>query len=653
MKKVYLLVSSIALSSLAFGQEVKSIHDFNTENLKEKKQTLLVNSTKKTKKSFEKAAGDTIYSTDFSAGLGAVGIYSAWTTSGVDGNEWKADMDGPNGSYSDPTDEVIESTTAANGFVIFDSDFASGTPSTTPPDLTGNLHSPVIDLSGQTGLLLTFQNRYRHCCNSEFYPIVEVTTDNFSTVREFNVEVDGINGNDDSGTITTSINLAEYLSTASNLSNFQFRFVWKNARRYFWQIDDIAIVESLGDDAEITTLLLNRVLGDDNTIYTNLKEYTSIPTFLADTLSVQAFVKNNGSNSIPSNSTLTLTIYDEQNNAVVSGVTGGSVSMSVNKLPFLGDTITFDTEIFLGDLAPGTYRVLADLASNDENTDNDTLSRTFIINDNFLGQENYDIDMIGVASNGYAPTNPQDKFLVGNEYFFPAVNDLAEVNIDGLEIVLGQNNTFTITPNTEILVKVYEVQTGAVYVEVDQARLFTITSDMIPATGNLNTVVLNFHQAEDLTGSINLETNKKYVVGIEHAGGDQSFAYGVQGMDNDFSSRTLVDGTWYWNGEQFLSRLVFDQTLSLEENTSSISIGNIYPNPTSGVSTVSYSLQNSSEVSVNIVDITGKKVYVSAEGQKASGKHTLDIDATQFNNGVYYITIATDEEIVTKKLIKK
>ena len=651
MKKVYLLVSSIALSSLAFGQEVKSIHDFNTENLKEKKQTLLVNSTKKTKKSFEKAAGDTIYSTDFSAGLGAVGIYSAWTTSGVDGIIWKADMDGPNGSFSDPTDEIIESTTAANGFVIFDSDFASG--SGTPPDLTGNLHSPVIDLSGQTGLLLTFQNRYRHCCNSEFYPILEVTTDNFSTVREFNVEVDGINGNDDSGTITTSINLAEYLLTASNLSNFQFRFVWKNARRYFWQIDDIAIVESLGDDAEITTLLLNRVLGDDNTIYTNLKEYTSIPTFLADTLSVQAFVKNNGSNSIPSNSTLTLTIYDEQNNAVVSGVTGGSVSMSVNKLPFLGDTITFDTEIFLGDLVPGTYRILADLASNDENTDNDTLSRTFIINDNFLGQENYDIDMISVANNGYAPTNPQDRFLVGNEYFFPAVNDLAEVNIDGLEIVLGQSNTFTITPNTEILVKVYEVQTGAVYVEVDQARLFTITSDMIPATGSLNTVVLNFHQAEDLTGSINLETNKKYVVGIEHAGGDQSFAYGVQGMDNDFSSRTLVDGTWYWNGEQFLSRLVFDQTLSLEENTSSISIGNIYPNPTSGVSTVSYSLQNSSEVSVNIVDITGKKVYVSTEGQKASGKHTLDIDATQFNNGVYYITIATDEEIVTKKLIKK
>ncbi|MDB0011387.1 T9SS type A sorting domain-containing protein [Crocinitomicaceae bacterium] len=653
MKKIYLLASSIAFGSLAFGQEINSIHDFNTESLKEKKQTISFNSSKKIKTSFEKAAGDTIYSTDFSAGLGATGIYSAWTTSGGNGNVWLADMDGPNGSFSDPTDEIIESTTAANGFVIFDSDFASGTPASTPPDLSGNLHSPVIDLSGQTGLLLTFQNRYRHCCNSIFYPIVEVTTDNFTTVREFNVEVNGINGNDDSGTITTSINLSEYLSTASNLSNFQFRFVWKNARRYFWQIDDIAIVESLADDAEITTLILNRVLGDDNTIYTNLKEYTSIPTFLADTLSVQAFVKNNGSNSIPSNSTLTLTIFNDQNTPIISGVTGGSVSGSVNKLPYLGDTITFDTEIFLGDLTPGTYRILADLASNDDNTDNDTMSRTFVIDDMFLGQENYDIGMMGITSNGYNPTNPQDKFLVGNEYFFPAVNDLAEVNIDGLEIVLGQNATYSITPNTEILVKVYEVQTGAVYVEVDQARLFTITPDMIPSSGNTNRVILNFYQAEDLTGSINLETNKKYVIGIEHNGGDQSFAYGVQGMDSDFSSRTLVDGTWYWNGEHFLSRLVFDQTLGLEENTSSISIGNIYPNPTSGVSTVSYSLQNSSEVSVNIVDITGKKVYDSKEGQKVSGKHTLDIDATEFNNGVYYVTISTDEEIVTKKLIKK
>ena len=649
MKKVYLLVSSIAFGSLAFGQEVKSIHDFNTESSKERSKNLDVQSSKKIKKSLEKAIGDTVYSTDFSEGLGVDGIYSAWTTSGANGDVWQADMDGPNGPYSDPTDEIIESTTVDNGFVIYDSDSESGS---STDDLTGYLHSPVIDLSGQTGLLLTFQNRYRYCCGADFAPIVEVTTDGFQTVTEFNVEVNGVGSNDDSETITTSINLGGYLSTASNLSNFQFRFVWKNASSYHWQIDDIAIVESLANDTEITTLLLNKVYGDDDTYYVNLKEYTSIPSFLADTLSVQAALKNNGSNVIPSNSTLTLTIYDDQGNVVTSGATGGSLSNSVNKVPYIGDTLTFDTKIFLGDLTPGRYRILADLASNDDNTDNDTISRTFYIDENRLGQENFDISLKSTESQGYKSTGNQDKFFVGNEYFFPIINDLAEVNIDGLEIVLSQTSTRTITPNTQVTVKVYEdTQNGEV--EIDQSRIFTITPDMIPASGSTNTVILNFYQAEDLTGSINLETNKKYVIGIEHNGGSESIAYRVQRNDFDISSRHFEDGTWYWNGSQLLSRLVFDQSLSIAENTSSVSIGNIYPNPTTGETSVSYSLANASKVSVKVMDITGKVIYSENESNKSEGKHTLNINATAFNSGVYYVTIATDEAQVTKKLIKK
>ena len=51
--------------------------------------------------------------------------------------------------------------------------------------------------------------------------------------------------------------------------------------------------------------------------------------------------------------------------------------------------------------------------------------------------------------------------------------------------------------------------------------------------------------------------------------------------------------------------------------------------------------------------MTGKIVYTSNEGQQNSGNHVFNLDATEFNNGVYYVTIATDEEIVTKKLIKK
>lgn len=660
MKKVYLSILGIAALSCGYAQTNIERVGFETRELKEQisvQQEVLT--AGKNKKSLEKSAGDTIYKNNFASGLGAVGGYSAWTTSGTNGAVWLADTDGPNGSYSDPIDQKINSTTAANGFVIFDSDLASGTPSSTPPDLTGRLHSPVIDLSSYTGAILSFESRYRHCCNSAFYPIIEVSTDDFTTVTEFNVEVDGINGNDDSGTTKTTINLAGFLSTATNLTNFQFRFVWKNARRYFWQIDDIAIVEGLTNDTEVTSLILNKVFGDNNTIYTNLKEYTSIPLILADLLSVQAIVKNNGSAGVPSNASLSLTVYDDQDNIVAQEV-GGSVSASTNKVSIIGDTISFDTNIDLAQLTPGTYKIFADLASGDENTDNDTISRTLVISDNYLGQQNYDIDFIQAGSNGYKPSGNQDYFTVGNEYFFPAINSLAEVAIDGLEITLAQSTTYTTTPNTEVEVKIFEVQSNpTTYVPVDQSRLFDITSDMIPASGQTNTVILNFHHAKDLTGAIYLPTDKKYVVGVYHAGGSQNFSYAVQSLDNDFSSRTYLKSsttntdTWFWNGDQFLSRLVFDQTLGLNENNGNVSVGNIYPNPTTGISNISYSLQNASNVTVKVVDVTGKIVYTSNEGQQNSGSHNVNLDATEFNNGVYYVTISTDEEIVTKKLIKK
>lgn len=652
MKKVYLSILGIAALSCSYAQtNIERIGFSSKQDVFTKEKLTDYSPAKKTSKNLEKAVNDTLWSEDFASGIGS------WTTGGAEGTIWMYDTDGPDGTYSDPNGaDIITSTTADNGFLMYDADVYGG--NNNYPVINGYITSPAIDLSSTNALTLNFQTAYRYCCSSLPKLKLQISTDDFTTNSEYIVENDAVGVNDFSGTLTIKINLVDFLSTATNKTNSKIRFVWDGFDSYYWQIDDIAITESNNNDIELSSLILNRVFGDDNTVYTNLKEYTSIPLILADTLSVQAIVKNNGAGGVQPNTTINLKIYDDQNN-LVAQETGGTVSGSVNKLIYVGDTISFDTEIDLAQFAPGTYKILADLSTNDDNTDNDTISRTLIIDEKYLGQENYDIDMIEVASAGYNTTDPQDYFMVGNEYFFPAINDMAEVNIDGLEIVLGQTSTRTITPNTQIEVKVYEVQTGSVYVEVDQTRLFTITSDMIPASGNTNAVTLNFHQAEDLTGSISLETNKKYVIGFYHSGGSEKIAYAQQNMDSDFSSRLFTRSsqtstdTWFWNGKQLLSRLVFDQTLGLEENTSSISIGNIYPNPTSGVSTVSYSLQNSSEVSVNIVDITGKKVYASKEGQKVSGKHTLDIDATEFNNGVYYVTISTDEEIVTKKLIKK
>ena len=55
---------------------------------------------------------------------------------------------------------------------------------------------------------------------------------------------------------------------------------------------------------------------------------------------------------------------------------------------------------------------------------------------------------------------------------------------------------------------------------------------------------------------------------------------------------------------------------------------------------------------IHVVDVTGKIVYSSNEGTQNNGSHKLNIDASTFTNGVYYVTVSTDETQVTKKMIK-
>jgi len=203
MKKIYLLISSITLGSLAFGQA----SNLSTDGLKSTNLSRQTLSTEKNivtpAKAKEKAAGTVLYSTDFSSKLDAVAPYGAWTTSGTNGNVWKYSSLGPNGMYSDRTD-IITSTTANNGFVIFDADSSQG--SAAPVDKTGKLHSPIIDLSAAPGAILSFEQTYRHCCSNTFEPAIEVTTDNFATVKRYEATALNVSVNDLAATVMIYVN---------------------------------------------------------------------------------------------------------------------------------------------------------------------------------------------------------------------------------------------------------------------------------------------------------------------------------------------------------------------------------------------------------------------------------------------------------------
>lgn len=59
------------------------------------------------------------------------------------------------------------------------------------------------------------------------------------------------------------------------------------------------------------------------------------------------------------------------------------------------------------------------------------------------------------------------------------------------------------------------------------------------------------------------------------------------------------------------------------------------PNPTSGATTLHYSLAETATVNIEILSILGERVLIISEGKQHSGTHSIELPASHFSQGVY------------------
>ena len=79
---------------------------------------------------------------------------------------------------------------------------------------------------------------------------------------------------------------------------------------------------------------------------------------------------------------------------------------------------------------------------------------------------------------------------------------------------------------------------------------------------------------------------------------------------------------------------------------------NLYPNPTNGNSTLSYTLPKEQNVSVLVTDMLGQQVAQPANEMQSAGQHSVNISKNGLPNGVYFIRIyAGNSQIAVKKLV--
>lgn len=78
-----------------------------------------------------------------------------------------------------------------------------------------------------------------------------------------------------------------------------------------------------------------------------------------------------------------------------------------------------------------------------------------------------------------------------------------------------------------------------------------------------------------------------------------------------------------------------------------------YPNPVSGSTEIAYELASSSDVILEVTDMTGKTVLQYNEGNKSAGKHSIHVNTSNLEAGIYFYTLKAENFVDTKRMVVK
>lgn len=123
------------------------------------------------------------------------------------------------------------------------------------------------------------------------------------------------------------------------------------------------------------------------------------------------------------------------------------------------------------------------------------------------------------------------------------------------------------------------------------------------------------------------------------------------GIDTIWSS--LVAGYsngWNWGTDKRV--VVINPTGIINNQTASnFALNQNYPNPFNPSTTITFDLPKTSDVSLVIFDITGKKIDEVVRGTYPAGKHEYNWVAQDYASGIYYYVLKAGNYVDTKKMM--
>jgi hypothetical protein len=81
---------------------------------------------------------------------------------------------------------------------------------------------------------------------------------------------------------------------------------------------------------------------------------------------------------------------------------------------------------------------------------------------------------------------------------------------------------------------------------------------------------------------------------------------------------------------------------------------NVFPNPYSGETQISYTLNTEARVVLEVYNVLGKKIEILANEQQGTGKHSYYFGAGKkgYANGVYMVRLTANEETFVERMVE-
>lgn len=526
-----------------------------------------------------------------------------WTISNQVSNndDWVIGTGVPSGGFAIPG---IQSTTASNGFALFDSDLLCSGDQIA--DLTT---ASAINCTGKTAVILTFEQYYRRFDDST---MVLVSNDNINwTAFAPNT---AYNNNTSSATNPelVTINIS---SVAANQATVWIRFEFYSPSTYVfqgappapgcgyaWMVDDVALTEPSAVDGGVTAIVS--------------------PTSgcgLSATAQVTVAISNFGGSAI-SNFPVSMTL---------NGGTPITETVTATIAPGATSNYTFTATVNAS--TPGTYSINAyTTIASDGNTANDATTGS-----------------VDLVSNDLTTPITMD-FEPGEDLSQWSTED---VNGDGVTWDLTTLVTTFVQSGTQACRK---AGSGAGVVPEDDDWLFTPCLSLSAGTTySLNYWFKNF----ELLTPCSIETS----IGTSPTATSMTQSIEVNAIPADTTYQNATptftvpaNGVYYIGFHAYVpagnggsSSLRIDNiNLSIVtgvNETKNVGGVSIFPNPSNGL--VNLTVAKYANAKVQVLNSVGKVVY-NENISSAENK----IDLTNFTNGLYIVTVTSPEFTYTEKI---